>query len=285
MPADHPEPTRVLLVRHGQSAWNAEGRWQGHADPPLSPLGVQQAVAAADSVGAVDAVVASDLQRAATTATLIAERLGVGPVRCEPRLRERDAGEWTGLTRADIDEQWPGYLADGRRPSGFELDDAILGRILEALAALHQEHPGGRVLAVAHGGVIRALERQFGNGFFVFFFFFFFCAWLDYVLLNRVKAARSRKTLGSELAYTYRFSCPPSKRIGSLAVHRPVVGSSSRAPNRTRRGVQQPACNPNGTSSTPNFVAWMSPFPNSSKSIRVSTGPPLSETTIRTLPR
>jgi broad specificity phosphatase PhoE len=83
-------------------------------------------------------------------------------VRCEPRLRERDAGEWTGLTRADIDAQWPGYLADGRRPPGFELDDAILGRILEALAALHQERPGGRVLAVAHGGVIRALERQFG---------------------------------------------------------------------------------------------------------------------------
>jgi probable phosphoglycerate mutase len=162
VPGDPLEPTRVLLVRHGQSAWNAEGRWQGHADPPLSPLGVQQAVGAADSVGVVDAVVASDLQRAATTATLIAERLGVGPVRCEPRLRERDAGEWTGLTRADIDAQWPGYLADGRRPSGFELDDAILGRILEALAALHQEHPGGRVLAVAHGGVIRALERQFG---------------------------------------------------------------------------------------------------------------------------
>ena len=162
MPADQPEPTRVLLVRHGQSAWNAEGRWQGHADPPLSPLGVQQAVAAADSVGAVDAVVASDLQRAANTAALIAERLGVGPVRCEPRLRERDAGEWTGLTRADIDARWPGYLADGRRPSGFELDDAILGRILEALATLHEEHPGGRVLAVAHGGVIRALERQFG---------------------------------------------------------------------------------------------------------------------------
>ena len=162
MPADHPEPTRVLLVRHGQSAWNAEGRWQGHADPPLSPLGVQQAIAAAGSIGTVDAVVASDLQRASTTATLIAERLGVGPVRCEPRLRERDAGEWTGLTRADIDARWPGYLADGRRPSGFELDDAILGRILEALAVLHQEHPGGRVLAVAHGGVIRALERQFG---------------------------------------------------------------------------------------------------------------------------
>jgi probable phosphoglycerate mutase len=152
----------VLLVRHGQSAWNAEGRWQGHADPPLSPLGVQQAMASADAVGQVAAIVASDLQRAATTAELIAERLGVGPVRRDPRLRERDAGEWTGLTRAAIEERWPGFLADGRRPPGFELDEAILGRIQDALGDLHRAHPGEAVLAVTHGGVIRALERQLG---------------------------------------------------------------------------------------------------------------------------
>ena len=108
------------------------------------------------------AVVASDLQRAFVTAEIIAQRLGVGPVRPEPRLRERDAGEWTGLTRAEIDVQWPGYLLAGRRPPGFELDDAILGRILEALAALHHAHPGGTVLAVAHAGVIRAVERHIG---------------------------------------------------------------------------------------------------------------------------
>ncbi len=162
MPTDADEPTRVLLVRHGQSAWNAEGRWQGHADPPLSPLGVAQARAAATAVGAVSAIVASDLQRAHTTAELIAGQLGIGPVVLEPRLRERDAGEWTGLTRADIDEQWPGYLVDGRRPPGFELDDAILGRVTDALADLHRHHPGEHVLAVAHAGVIRAVERQLG---------------------------------------------------------------------------------------------------------------------------
>jgi probable phosphoglycerate mutase len=162
VPADPLEPTRVLLARHGQSAWNAEGRWQGHADPPLSPLGVRQAGSAAGAVGQVAGVVTSDLQRARATAELIAERIGVGPVRVDARLRERDAGEWTGLTRPEIERRWPGYLDAGRRPPGFELDEAILGRVLDALADVHAAHPGERVLAVAHGGVIRALERQFG---------------------------------------------------------------------------------------------------------------------------
>lgn len=156
------EPTRVLLVRHGQSEWNAEGRWQGQADPPLSPLGRTQAAAAAGAAGAVAGIVASDLQRAWVTAEIIADHLGVGPVRPEPRLRERDAGEWTGLTRTEINARWPGYLLDGRRPPGFELDDAILGRVFEALAALHHHHPGEAVLAVAHAGVIRAVERHIG---------------------------------------------------------------------------------------------------------------------------
>ena len=149
-------------MRHGQSVWNAEGRWQGHADPPLSALGVEQAAAAADAVGAVDAIVASDLERAFATASIVAERLGVGPVRPDPGLRERDAGVWTGLTRAEIDDRWPGYLLDGRRPVGFELDDAILGRVLAALLTIHATHPGQIVLAVAHGGVIRAVERHLG---------------------------------------------------------------------------------------------------------------------------
>jgi probable phosphoglycerate mutase len=162
MDAEALEPTRVLLVRHGQSAWNAEGRWQGHADPPLSALGELQATHAAEAVGRVDAIVTSDLVRARVTAELIAGIVGVWPVHLEPRLRERDAGAWTGLTRTEIDARWPGYLLDGRRPEGFELDDAILGRIVDALLDVHRAHPGRRVLAVAHGGVIRAVERNLG---------------------------------------------------------------------------------------------------------------------------
>src|SRR3954464_6700209 len=90
--------SRVLLVRHGQSEWNAVGRWQGQADPPLSDLGRAQARAAARSLGSLDAVYASDLQRATETALIIAEQIGIGPVILDPDLRERDAGQWSGLT-------------------------------------------------------------------------------------------------------------------------------------------------------------------------------------------
>src|SRR5690606_34165227 len=104
MSALTPETTRVLLVRHGQSEWNAIGRWQGQADPPLSDLGRLQAREASRALGTVDAVWASDLQRAVETAAIIAGELGVGPVVVDPDLRERDAGEFSGLTRPEIEE-------------------------------------------------------------------------------------------------------------------------------------------------------------------------------------
>ena len=98
--------TRILLVRHGQSTWNALGKWQGRADPPLSPLGQQQAASAAARVGIVDAVIASPLVRARQTAEIIAEGIGVGPVDTDHRLIETDAGDWTGLTFHEIRTGW-----------------------------------------------------------------------------------------------------------------------------------------------------------------------------------
>ena len=151
--------TRIVLVRHGQSTWNADGRWQGQADPPLSALGEAQAHAAAEACPAVDAVVASDLARAQQTAAIIAGRRRFGPVRAEPRLRETFTGEWTGLTRDEIEETWPGWLAADRRPPGFEPWEAVAERAMGALVDLHATHPGATVLAVAHAGVIRAVER------------------------------------------------------------------------------------------------------------------------------
>jgi broad specificity phosphatase PhoE len=149
---------RILLVRHGQSVWNADGRWQGQADPPLSELGEEQAVAAARAVGLVDAVYASDLVRARHTAELVAAQLGTD-VAVDPRLRERHAGEWEGRTRAEIDEGWPGYLETGKRPAGYEADDSVLERVLAALGAIGANHDGD-VLVVTHGGVVRVLERH-----------------------------------------------------------------------------------------------------------------------------
>jgi probable phosphoglycerate mutase len=181
--------TRVLLVRHGQSEWNADGRWQGQANPPLTDLGRHQAMHAARSLGTVDAIVASDLDRASETALIISEALGVGPVVLEPGLRERDAGEWSGLTRAEIDRDWPGYLdpppadrhatfgngpapgsdeqpkPERRRPPGWERDDVLLARVIAALGRIHDLVPDGEVVAVTHGGVVYAIEAQLGSPF------------------------------------------------------------------------------------------------------------------------
>ena len=167
MPMSPPtsDPTRILLVRHGQSEWNAEGRWQGQADAPLSDLGRLQAREAAQAVGAVDAVWASDLQRAVETATIIAETTGVGPVVVDPDLRERDAGEYSGLTRAEIEVRFPGYLAAGRRPPSWEPDDHLLARAHRALRRIAAEVPGGDVLVVSHGGLIYVLEEHLGAEF------------------------------------------------------------------------------------------------------------------------
>jgi probable phosphoglycerate mutase len=169
--------SRVLLVRHGQSEWNALGRWQGQADPPLSDLGREQARSAARSLGALDAVYASDLQRATETAVIIAGQLGVGPVILDADLRERDAGEWSGLTREEIHERYPGYLPEDRhrafapdggapkRPPGWEADDHLLERVLLALGRIHEAVPDGDVLAVTHGGVIYVLDDHLGAPF------------------------------------------------------------------------------------------------------------------------
>ena len=154
--------TDLLVVRHGQSEWNAIGRWQGHADPSLSELGRRQAFVAALSIGALDGIVSSDLLRAAETAAIISEQLGVGPVVVDDRLRERNVGEWTGLTRAEIDKRWPGWIEAARQPEGFEDLDEVLARVLDALQAIHEASPGGSLLVVTHGGVIRCLARSYG---------------------------------------------------------------------------------------------------------------------------
>lgn len=168
--------TQILLVRHGESEWNALGRWQGQADPPLTERGRAQAAHGAAVLGAVDAIVTSDLQRALVTAQVIAGTLGAEPLVVDPRLRERDAGEWSGLTRDEIHEQWPGYLSDDRRvsvgpqaafverrPPGWEADDHLWRRVRACLVEVGQLVPRGEVVAVTHGGVIYATEAKLGG--------------------------------------------------------------------------------------------------------------------------
>ena len=159
----------VLVIRHGITGWNAAGRWQGWADIPLTDVGRAQAIAAAERLRD-DGVrfartVFSDLIRAAETANLMADILGVDERIPDPRLRERDIGEWSGLLTAEIESQWPGQLAawrDGRteRVPGGELESVLRARICSAIEDVAADPRN--TLVVTHGGVIRTLDRCYG---------------------------------------------------------------------------------------------------------------------------
>jgi len=151
--------TRILVLRHGESEWNVRGKWQGQADPPLTDTGREQAWAAAAKLGTFDVIASSDLQRARETAEIVARGLGHEVHAVHPEFRETHVGEWEGLTHSEIDRDWPGYLADGRRPPGFEPDASIVGRFTAGLAAVAGLCPGGSALVVAHSGVIRVMRR------------------------------------------------------------------------------------------------------------------------------
>ncbi|MET0461336.1 MAG: histidine phosphatase family protein [Ilumatobacteraceae bacterium] len=159
----------VLCVRHGLSTWNQVRRWQGRADPPLSDEGRRSAAELGDALAATIGshsgvtVWSSDLQRASSTAEIIAGRLHAGPVGIDGRLRETDVGPWEGLTSIEIEAGWPGLLADRRRPEGFEPDADVLARVLPALDDIARRSPVGAVpIVVSHAGVLRAVRRHAG---------------------------------------------------------------------------------------------------------------------------
>lgn len=150
-------PTEILLVRHGETDWNRDRRWQGHADPPLNEEGRRQAQALAEALAGEDvaAVYSSDLLRAHETARIVAERLGL-EVTALPDLREVDVGSWSGLTRDEIAHRFPG----AERWEGGETREEMAERVLGAVRRIAAAHPGGRVLVVTHGGPVRALLRH-----------------------------------------------------------------------------------------------------------------------------
>jgi len=142
--------TTLLLVRHGETDWNAEGRLQGHTDRPLSDYGRRQARRLAEELEGeeLEAIYSSDLVRAHETAEIVGERLGL-PISLEPALREKDWGSWEGLDAVERD----------RVEFVGESTEAHQERMLRALRRIAELHPGnGRVLVVTHGGSMRRVQ-------------------------------------------------------------------------------------------------------------------------------
>jgi broad specificity phosphatase PhoE len=142
--------TTLLLVRHGETDWNAEGRLQGHTDRPLNDHGRRQANALAERLAGeepIAAIYASDLARARETAEIVGGRLGL-PVVVDADLREKNWGNWEGLTgdeRAAI--EFVGESTDEHRE-----------RVMRAVRRIVERHPGQRIVVVTHGGSLRRIQ-------------------------------------------------------------------------------------------------------------------------------
>ncbi|MEU4383021.1 histidine phosphatase family protein [Micromonospora echinofusca] len=153
--------TRLIIWRHGNTDWNAANRVQGQTDVPLNDLGREQARNAASLLAGLrpDAIVSSDLSRAADTAAALAALTGL-PVRNDPRLRERHFGLWQGLARAEAAERHPAEFARWRAGdpdpgAGIETLDDLGKRVGAALSDAADAVPGGTVVVATHGGAAR----------------------------------------------------------------------------------------------------------------------------------
>ena len=141
--------TTLLLVRHGETDWNAAGRLQGHTDRPLNDYGRRQARELADRLAGdgIQAVYASDLARARETAEILGARLGL-EVAVDPDLREKDWGTWEGLTSDErVHVEFEGESTEAHRE-----------RVLRAVRRIVAAHPEERVAVVTHGGSLRRIQ-------------------------------------------------------------------------------------------------------------------------------
>ena len=159
--------TQLVLVRHGQTDWNVEGRYQGQTDQPLNAAGRAQAEALARQLASrrFDAVYSSDLLRALETAQIIAARLRL-PVQVDQRLREISLGDWEGQRVAEIAAQYQAAWTDrarnpltARAPGGETVAE-VAARLADAAADIAERHPDGPVLVVSHGVALATLICQ-----------------------------------------------------------------------------------------------------------------------------
>ncbi|OAY33799.1 phosphoglycerate mutase-like protein 4 isoform X2 [Manihot esculenta] len=162
--------TEIVVVRHGETEWNADGRIQGHLDVDLNEVGRQQASKVADRLSReskISAVYSSDLKRACETAKTIAACCGGVEVIRDADLRERNLGDLQGLVLHEAAKVSPAayqaflsHRTNQDIPGGGESLDQLYRRSTSALQRIARKHRGERVVVVTHGGVIRALYRR-----------------------------------------------------------------------------------------------------------------------------
>jgi alpha-ribazole phosphatase len=159
--------TQLYLVRHGQTDWNVEGRYQGQSDLPLNAVGRAQAAQLSQRLAGIPfiAVYSSDLQRAKETAEILAAVGGLA-VQVDPRLREIKLGQWEGQLMTEIVARYPAAWAERQRdpvharaPEGETVAE-VAERVAEAATAIARAHPAGPVLVVSHGVALATLICQ-----------------------------------------------------------------------------------------------------------------------------
>jgi probable phosphoglycerate mutase len=154
---------RIVILRHGRTAWNAERRYQGQSDPPLDEVGQAQAIQVAGLVAAMepDLLISSDLQRAEHTAAKVASLTGL-ELNIDARLRERNLGHWEGLTRDEVESRYPDEFADwlaGRDVTrrGGESRQEVADRAVSLVRALPEVE---LVVLVSHGATSMCLSAE-----------------------------------------------------------------------------------------------------------------------------
>lgn len=149
---------KIVIVRHGQTNWNIEGKWQGHSDIPLNTTGVQQAAQAAEQLKneRIDHVYSSDLSRAIETARTINQH-HQKQIWTDARLREQNLGRWEGIYHKDIQKIYPDeWEAFTKNPASTEIVGGesvgqLSKRVKDVFTEIAERHPNERVLVVAHG--------------------------------------------------------------------------------------------------------------------------------------
>jgi len=158
------EGVRVLLVRHGETIWNQENRWQGQADTPLSQTGYDQAWQLArrfrHEERVIQSIYTSDLRRARDTADILGQALGVMPIETTA-WREMDIGTWSGMTTAEVAsrhaEEWARLRQGEDLPrGGGETFAQFQGRLVQSSQRFARDHRGEEIIVVTHGGAVRA---------------------------------------------------------------------------------------------------------------------------------